>query len=99
AIASRAHLREAATDRQSKIAGGCDLAHERRRGRAKATPQPKGVGFVENALTRYGGGNRSIQSLGQSDEVGTGFDGPEPEVKQRAAAGFDLLASLLDLFP
>src|ERR1039458_5993191 len=52
AIASRAQLREAATDRQSKITRGCDLAHERRRGRAKAAPQPQGVRFVENALDR-----------------------------------------------
>src|ERR1019366_111096 len=36
-LASRAHLREAATDRQSKITRGCYLAHERRRGRAKSS--------------------------------------------------------------
>jgi hypothetical protein len=99
AITSRAHLREAATDRQSKIAGGCDLAHERRRGRAKSTPQPKGMRLVENAFARDGGRNRSIQSLGQSDEIGAGLDGPKPEVEQRPATGFDPLASLLDLFP
>src|SRR5208282_4976871 len=99
AIASRAHLGEAATDRQSKIAGGCDLAHERRRSSTKATPQPQGVGFVENAFTGDGGGNRSIHSLSQSHEVGAGVDGSEPEVKQRAAAGVDPFASLLDKFP
>src|ERR1039458_2444352 len=66
AIASRANLREAEADRKSKIAGACDLTAERRPGRAKAAPQPQGVRFVENAFTGDGGGNRSIQSLGQS---------------------------------
>src|ERR1019366_1483734 len=99
AIASRANLREAATDRQSKIARRCDLAHERRCGGTKATPQPKRMRFVENAFTGDGRSNRSIQPLGQSHEVGTGLDGPEPEIKEGSVAGFDPLASPPDKFP
>src|SRR5450759_2652481 len=98
AIASRTNLREAATDRQREIARRCDLAHERRCGSAKATPQPKGMRFVENAFAGDGRGNRSIQPLRQSHEVGAGIDGPQSKVKQRSAAGFDPLAIPLDKF-
>src|SRR5208283_5681966 len=97
AITSRANLGEAATNCQSKIARGCNLPHERGRGRTKTAPQPKRMRLVENSLARDGGGYRSIESFGQRHEVGTRLESSESDVKQRPAAGFDPLAGLLEL--
>ncbi len=85
-VAPRPDLGEAATDGQGEVAGGGELARERRRGAAETGPEPEGVALGEDALPLYRRRHRGLEPLGQGDQLGAGAGGAQAEVEQRALA-------------
>ncbi len=82
-VAARAHLGEAAADRQREVAGASELADEGRRGTPEARPEPEGVALGEDALPLDGRGHRGLEPLRQGHQVRAGAGGAQPEIQQR----------------
>src|SRR5688500_12957147 len=81
-VARRRHFAEPASDGEGSVAFPRDLAHERRRGIAKARPEKKRMALRHHTLALIARGGGCLQPL---DELhNAGMRGAEPDIHERA---------------